>query len=258
MFPLRGFVPVVMNGLLGAGKNIGVSSVVQSALRLHGQMMHAGQAAGTLAWLSLRDGVQPREAATDAAKVRELQRVLACGRGGPGVLLWPWQDVAPDDLYFEAVNMLSARGIWQPQAEDVFFHPGQTITRGELACLLARVCRSLKSAKDWPRTAQPIYQDVSAADPARPFIEAMVSWGDFAPLADQFRPDEIAKWSTLHQWLTRLHLPASNGLRDQPDLPLSRAEAAIQLWRVLQLGGEFFPAAMDDNGNNVPDHLEPL
>lgn len=258
VFPLRGFVPVVMNGLLGAGKNIGVSSVVQSALRLHGQMMHAGQAAGTLAWLSLRDGVQPREAATDAAKVRELQRVLACGRGGPGVLLWPWQDVAPDDLYFEAVNMLSVRGIWQPQAEDVFFHPEQTITRGELACLVARVCRSLKGAKEWPRRGKPHYQDVAEDDPAHPFIEAMVSWGGFAPLAVNFSPDKPASWSTLHDWLTRLHLPASNGLRDQLDLPLSRAEAAIQLWRVLQLGGESFPAAKDDNGNNVPDHLEPL
>lgn len=258
VFPLRGFVPVEMNGLLGAGKNIGVSSVVQSALRLHGQMMHAGQAAGTLAWMSLRDGMQPRETTASPAKIRELQRVLACGRGGPGMLLWPWQDVGCDDLHFEAVNMLSVRGIWQPQAEDVFFHPGQTLTRGELACLVTRVCRSLKDAKDWPRTDNPTYQDVSADHPAQPFIESMVIWGDFAPLAEKFHPDQPASWSTLHQWLTRLRLPASKGLLDQRNLPLSRAEAAIQLWRVLQLGDESFPAAMDDNGNNVPDHLEPL
>ena len=42
MFPLRGLVPIKRDGLLGAGKNIGVSSIVQSALRLHGQMMLAG------------------------------------------------------------------------------------------------------------------------------------------------------------------------------------------------------------------------
>lgn len=35
MFPLRGLVPVKMDGLLGCSKNIGVSSMVQSALRLH-------------------------------------------------------------------------------------------------------------------------------------------------------------------------------------------------------------------------------
>lgn len=257
VFPLSGLVPVEMNGLLGAGKNIGVSSVVQSALRLHGQMMHVGQAAGTLAWLSLQNDVPPREVVVQPIKVRELQLKLARGHGGPGILLWPWQDLTPDDLHFEAVNMLSVRGIWQPQPDDVFFRPGQTVTRGELAGLVTRVCRSLKGAKEWPRTDNPTYQDVGADDPAQPFIETMVIWGDFAPLADKFRPDQPASWSTLHQWLTRLHLPVSNGLRDQPNLPLSRAEAAVQLWRVLQLGGETFPPSPDTNANNVPDHLDP-
>lgn len=257
VFPLRGFVPVAMDGLLGAGKNIGVSSVVQSALRLHGQMMHAGQAAGTLAWMSLRDEAPPRATATNPAKMRELQHVLARGRGGPGILLWPWQDVDSGDLHFEAVNMLSVRGIWQPQAEDVFFHPEQTVSRGELACLIARVCRSLQEARDWPGHSRALYEDVPADDPARPFIEAMVSWGDFAPLAARFTPEQPANWEALHTWLTRLRLPASPGLRDQPQLPLSRAEAAIQLWRVLQLAGESLAPTVDADADNVPDHLQP-
>ena len=265
-FPLRGLVPVEMNGLLGCGKNIGVSSVVQSALRLHGQMMHVGQAAATLAWMSLRDEAQPREIAASTARVRELQIKLARGHGGPGVLLWPWQDVSPDDLHFEAVNMLSVRGILQPEPDDIFFHPDKPMLRRELARLIARVCRSIKAARDWPQNAAPLYTDVPAADPDRAFIEAMVTWGDFAPLAAQFSPGQPVTWSTLHSWLTRLRLPVSQGLVDGKDhdtsrasLPLSRAEAAMHLWRVLQLSKESFPSLADGdhNANNVPDHLEP-
>lgn len=201
VFPLRGLVPVEMNGLLGAGKNIGVSSVVQSALRLHGQMMYVGQAAATLAWISLRDGTLPRQMVADTAKVHELQLKLARGHGGPGILLWPWQDISPDDLHFEAVNMLSTRGIWQPQPDDVFFHPEKTVTQRELASLLARLVPSAKAE------------------------ESAVS-------------DEPATWATLHSWLTQRRLPTTRGLIDDKErssLPLSRAEAAMHLWRALQL-----------------------
>lgn len=259
-FPLSGLVPVEMNGLLGCSKNIGVSSVVQSALRLHGQMMHVGQAAGTLAWISLRNEKHPREIVTDPARVRELQLKLARGHGGPGLLLWPWQDVSPDDLHFEALNMLSTRGIWQPQADDVLFHPEQTVSRRELASLIARVCRSLQDAKAWPQHAKPLYNDVPADDADRPYIEAMVSWGDFAPLADKFSPDQPASWSTLEAWLTRSRLPVSKGLKDRSNMPLSRAEAAMQLWRLIELGQESHAplTGHDQNTNNVPDHLEPV
>ncbi len=198
VFPLRGLVPVEMNGLLGAGKNIGVSSVVQSALRLHGQMMYVGQAAATLAWISLRDGALPRQTVADTAKVHELQLKLARGHGGPGILLWPWQDISPDDLHFEAVNMLSTRGIWQPQPDDVFFHPEKTVTLKELAGLLGRLTES-----DKPDTS-----------------------------------DEPATWATLHAWLTQRQLPTTRGLIDdkgRSSLPLSRAETAMHLWRALQL-----------------------
>ncbi len=245
VLPLRGLVPVEMDGLLGCGKNIGVSSVVQSALRLHGQMMHVGQAAATLAAMSLREKAAPRRLVADPARVRELQLSLARGRGGPGLQLWPWQDLTPDDLHFEAVNMLSVRGVWKPEPEDVFFRPEKTVTRRELARLVVRTCRLLPGAKDWPKPAQPLYDDVPAEDPDRRDIEAMVSWGDFAPLADKFLPDQPAAWATLHAWLTRLKLPVTSGLVDgtdhglkRADYPLSRAEVAMHLWRVLQMGGE--------------------
>lgn len=266
VFPLRGLVPVEMNGLLGCGKNIGVSSVVQSALRLHGQMMHVGQSVATLAAMCLKEKADPRKLVTNLRKVRELQSTLARGHGGLGVLLWPWQDLTPNDLHFEAVNMLSVRRIWQPHPDEVFFQPAKTLTRRELARVVARTCRSLSEAKHWPKIDVPLYRDVAADDPDRAFIEAMVNWGDFKPLAETFLPDQPASWATLHAWLKRLHLPVTEGLVAGTDHglklaehPLTRAEAAMHLWRVLRLADEVYPdlTKLDANANNVPDHLEP-
>ena len=141
MFPLSGLVPVEMDGLLGAGKNIGVSSVVQSALRLHGQMMLCGQAGATVARLCLRDGLQPRELAANPQRVREAQRTLVRGSGSdsPGVLLWPYHDVAPGHAAFEAINLLSVAGVWKPDPDSVFFQPSREFSVDEWSALLARL-----------------------------------------------------------------------------------------------------------------------
>jgi hypothetical protein len=260
-FPLRGLVPIEMNGLLGAGKNIGVSSVVQSALRLHNQMMLIGQASATLAWMSLRDGVPPREIANSMPKVRQLQQHLVSGHGGPGVLIWPWQDVAAEDLHFEAANLLATRRIWQPDADSVFFQPAMIVTRGELAGLLARLHRATPGAKDWPQTSTPLFVDVPPDSTQQACIEAMITWGRFGEQQATFTPDSPTTWGTLHRWLTALDLPANAGLAaaDRKDLPLTRAECVQHLWRVLQLTGEWFPVTateIDQNHNSIPDRLE--
>ena len=235
VFPLRGLVPVKMDGLIGGGKNLGVSSVVQSALRLHGQMMHAGQAAGTLAWICLRDACQPRALAADPARVREVQLRLVRGCGGPGMLLWPWQDLAPTDLHFEATNLLAVCGIWRPEADSVFFEPAREMTRRELARRLTALLDTLRPRPPVP--ASPLYEDV--AEPDRAAIEAMVLGGDFQPLAPRFQPEAPATWATLHAWLTRSGLAASPGLveKGRAELPLTRAEAVQHLWRALRLYG---------------------
>jgi hypothetical protein len=239
-FPLRGLVPVEMNGLLGAGKNIGVSSVVQSALRLHNQMMLIGQASATLAWMSLRDAVPPREIATTMPKVRELQLRLVRGHGGPGVLIWPWHDIAPDDLYFEAANLLATRRVWLPDADSVYFQPAKIVTRGELAGLLARLHHATPKAKDWPAVAEARFTDVPADSAQRAGIEAMLAWGKFGEQQPAFTPDAPTTWGMLNRWLSALDLPANAGLAaaDRKELTLTRAECVQHLWRVLQLTGE--------------------
>lgn len=138
-FPLRGLIPVERDGLLGASKNIGVSSIVSSALRLHGQMMLCGQASATVAVVALRHGVEPRGVAADARRVAEVQHLLVRGAGGPGVLLWPYQDLPPDHPAFVAANLLSLRGLWKPDPDSVFFDPDRTVSPEEWALVRQRV-----------------------------------------------------------------------------------------------------------------------
>lgn len=70
--PLRCLVPVRVDGLVAAEKNISVSRLVNGATRLHPITMHTGQAAGVLAAEAALSGRAPR----DVPAVR-VQRVLA-------------------------------------------------------------------------------------------------------------------------------------------------------------------------------------
>jgi hypothetical protein len=147
MFPLRGLVPVEVDGLLGGSKNIGVSSIVGSALRLHGQMMLCGQASATVAAHCLKENLQPRQLAADAQRVRKVQQTLAHGTAGrPGVLLWPYHDLPPEHPAFEAAAMLSVAGIWKPDAQSVFFQPEAAMTPAEWTTLVDRMPEASRAA----------------------------------------------------------------------------------------------------------------
>lgn len=139
--PLKAFVPKTAEGLLGAVKNIGMSSVVEAALRLHPQMILSGQVSGTLAARALIEGRTPREIVNDRFAVRRIRRILAGGTAGaPGVAIYAWQDLTPDDPCFEAANVLPTMGKWE-LPKTFFFRPdeivsgpdGRRMTRRELA-----------------------------------------------------------------------------------------------------------------------------
>jgi hypothetical protein len=234
MFPLRGLVPVEVDGLLGGSKNVGVTSIVSSALRLHGQMMHVGQASATIAMICLRDQIEPRAVSADPKKVLEVQTRLVRGAGGPGVLLWPWHDLSPDEPWFEAANMLAVHGYWSADSESLDFQPHRVVTRRELARTLERIRRARNpAAKDKPLTKElppPRYEDVAADDKDREWIESLIEAGNFGPQQKTFRPDGEVDWGTLHRWLVAVDLPASEGVRLQGGLPLTRAECVRHLW----------------------------
>ena len=124
LFPLRSLVPQKLDGLLGAQKNLGYSSIVSSAVRLHDQSMVIGQVGGAAAAIALKYHVQPREIPFDRDKLIEVQTALA-GRldGGIPSCLWPYQDVQPSHPAFTAINMLAVQKCLPQLADDVRFRP---------------------------------------------------------------------------------------------------------------------------------------
>lgn len=234
MFPLAGLVPTEMDGLLGASKNLGVTSMVQSALRLHGQMMHVGTAAATVASVALREGIEPREIAASPERVREVQRILVRGAGGPGTLIWPWHDLHPEDRHFEAANLLAVAGIWRPDPDSVFFQPNRVVTRRELAGLLVRLREALPDPPARPiLSGRARFSDVPTGTPDREAIETMIAWGSFGEQKETFDPDGRVNWADLNRWLVAMGWPGFATLGGKAaDSPLTRAEGVEFLWRV--------------------------
>jgi hypothetical protein len=123
VFPLRSLVPVKTDGLIGAQGNVGFSSIVSSAVRLHDHRVHIGQAAGALAVLAMQHQKQPRDLALDRAHLEEIQHALCGGTEGTPMLLWPWRDLPADHAAFVAINRLSARGLVPAARDEVDFKP---------------------------------------------------------------------------------------------------------------------------------------
>jgi FAD dependent oxidoreductase len=123
VFPLRSLIPVKMDGLIGAQGNVGFSSIVSSAVRLHDHRVHIGQAAGALAVLALKHQKQPSDLAWNRAHLEEIQHALCGGTEGTPMLLWPWRDLPADHAAFVAINRLSARGLIPAARDEVDFQP---------------------------------------------------------------------------------------------------------------------------------------
>lgn len=130
VFPLRSLIPEQMNGLLGAQKNVGYSSIVSAAIRLHDQCIAIGQAAGSAAAVALRQNVDPRAIPYDRVLLEDVRAGL-CRQDGEGVplQLWPYRDLAPADDAFVAVNRLAAIGIVSQDPYDVDFAADQPVSK---------------------------------------------------------------------------------------------------------------------------------
>ncbi|MCE9565189.1 MAG: FAD-dependent oxidoreductase [Planctomycetes bacterium] len=235
MLPLRSLVPVEVDGLLGSSKNIGVTSLVSAAVRVHGQMVLCGQAAGTVAAVCLKDGKQPREIARDWKCVRDVQRLLVRPPGGaPGVLLWPYHDLGTDDQHFESVNHLAVRGIWPGDADSLDFRPHDVVTKKELVTILGRV-----SALVVVPNEKVLYVPIDRAGPAN--------------------------WKSLSDGLTALGLTSPPGLAKDGLQPLQRYELARVLWAAVRARPERLPDLKnylkpenDADEDGIPDLEDPL
>ena len=84
--PLGALLPVRVDNLLPACKNLGTTRITNGAYREHATEWSIGEAAGTLAAFSLARKIPPRAVRADDVLLGDFQRTLE----GPGVLLaWP-------------------------------------------------------------------------------------------------------------------------------------------------------------------------
>jgi hypothetical protein len=278
-FPLRGLVPVEVDGLIGSFINIGHSSMVCSGLRWHATMPATGQASAALAAVALRHNCQPRDVARSLKLVREVQKdLVAPPDGSPGVALVAYHDLPADldnDRLFEAANFLTVRGILRPNPGTLDFEPYAAVTRREVAGAVARAARSIAGAKPYWRARRPLFLDVNASDPDRTYIESLVKWGA-TESEDLFRPDDPADWKTFHGWMKALGFKPNQGLAAQNYRMDGSAEhlrkpvmwrwdLAVHLWAAIEDLPEHFPGASaylaaghDADGDGLPDLDDPL
>jgi len=149
LFPLRSLIPEKIDGLLGAQKNLGYSSIVSSAVRLHDQSIHIGQASGAAAAVSLRHNVPLRTLPFNRKLLTEIRSGL-CGRTDDGLPLaiWPFRDLTTDHPAYEAANLLAVSGMFPLRESDVDFNPDLPATLQWRAAVL----KATRSVKQLPHT----------------------------------------------------------------------------------------------------------
>ena len=139
VFPVRGFVPTQISGLLGAQKNLGYTSIVSSSCRLHDQSMHAGQACGAVAAVSLRHDEDPGEFYLQPNRLDEIWDGLLKPPGGIPLVIWPFADLEPSDRDFVAIQQLALRRILPMVASETSFAPDEPASSEWIGRLVLRV-----------------------------------------------------------------------------------------------------------------------
>ncbi|NLD97388.1 MAG: FAD-dependent oxidoreductase [Synergistaceae bacterium] len=105
--PFGSFIPTEVDGLLVTEKNLSMSRLVSGALRLQPISMLTGQAAGTIAALSVREGKAAR-----ALDPRLVQLHLL--EAGSALSLCEYHDVPRNHLFWPGVQMSNLYGWFTP------------------------------------------------------------------------------------------------------------------------------------------------
>lgn len=127
--PLGALIPKAHSGLILAEKSISASNIVNGATRLQPVVLGIGQAAGTLASISIKAKKSPSD-----VSIRSVQQALL----DQGAYLMPFIDVAPADLHFEAVQKIAVSGVMKGEgvpylwANQTWFYPERLVTEFEL------------------------------------------------------------------------------------------------------------------------------
>ena len=128
--PMGVLLPKEVDGLIVAEKSISVSNIVNGSTRLQPVVLQIGEAAGIVAALAVKQGIEPRE-----VSVREVQREVLAGGG----YLLPFLDLPATDPHFGAIQRVGVTGIiegvgmtvgWENQS---WFRANETISMDELS-----------------------------------------------------------------------------------------------------------------------------
>ena len=117
--PMRIFIPASDDNFLAAEKNLSMSRLATSALRLQPVCMMTGQAVGTLAALAVSYDVKPRD-----IHAVHVQKVLA--DSGVMLSLAEYSDVPEDNGYYGAVQIATLYKLLEPEKFPVY--PKQRIS----------------------------------------------------------------------------------------------------------------------------------
>jgi hypothetical protein len=130
--PLGALIPVRMQNLLPACKNLGTTHITNGAYRLHPVEWNIGEAAGSLAAFCLERGALPRAVALSPDLLRAFQARLVAD----GVPLDWHVDVPLDHPAFAATQLLSTWALWPGDPDSLEFGPDAPIDHNTAAALL--------------------------------------------------------------------------------------------------------------------------
>lgn len=140
--PVRALIPVRVQNLIAACKNIGVTHITNGAYRLHPVEWNVGESAGALAVYALDKGVLPSAVPGDDGMLREYQTRLL-GRGIP--IFW-WTDLTFDNTAFAAAHLLGVAGVMHGESSSMDFQPNDPFGDDAKNAVDANLGRSL----NWP------------------------------------------------------------------------------------------------------------
>ena len=128
--PMGVLLPKGVDGLIVAEKSISVSNLVNGSTRLQPVVLQIGEAAGIVAALAVKQGIEPRK-----VSVRDVQREVLEGGG----YLLPFLDLPATHPHFKALQRIGVTGIIEGEGMTVgwenqtWFKAGEPISLAELS-----------------------------------------------------------------------------------------------------------------------------
>lgn len=183
--PAGALVPVRIQNLLAASKDIGTTHITNGAYRLHPIEWAIGEAAGWLAALAVESGRTPQEIVNDAQLTSRLQLDLV-DHGAP--LYW-FDDLKVSDPAFRAAQFLAEKGIFGGNNRNLHFSSSAPVTRQQALIALARLLH----------ISRPVAGNLWSARLSEPALHQLIA-GGYWPRSEAMRENlnQPLRWGNLN------------------------------------------------------------